>query len=266
MATEYYLIINETQRGPFAFEQLAAQGLNPDMLVWRAGLPDWTRASELPELFELMNVSDPYASVNGRFGQDTNGGDGYKHNQYGLNNQSDAANPNYGNDSRNGSPDFGRNPQYGQQPNFGRNPQYGQQPNYGQNPQYGQQPNYGQNPNYGQGQQPNFGQNPQYGQQPNFGRYDYNNGGQPVRQNWLTWAIIATVAGFFFSCIGGIFGVIGIVQANKANNFYRMGYDAQGDQANNTAKIMTIIGLVLSAVGVLGTAYIFRNGGLLSLT
>ena len=228
MATEYYLIINETQRGPFAFEQLAAQGLNPDMLVWRAGLPDWTRASELPELFELMNVSDPYASVNGRFGQDTNGGDGYKHNQYGLNNQSDAANPNYGNDSRNGSPDFGRNPQYGQQPNFG--------------------------------------QNPQYGQQPNFGRYDYNNGGQPVRQNWLTWAIIATVAGFFFSCIGGIFGVIGIVQANKANNFYRMGYDAQGDQANNTAKIMTIIGLVLSAVGVLGTAYIFRNGGLLSLT
>ena len=228
MATEYYLIINETQRGPFAFEQLAAQGLNPDMLVWRAGLPDWTRASELPELFELMNVSDPYASVNGRFGQDTNGGDGYKHNQYGLNNQSDTANPNYGNDSRNGSPDFGRNPQYGQQPNFG--------------------------------------QNPQYGQQPNFGRYDYNNGGQPVRQNWLTWAIIATVAGFFFSCIGGIFGVIGIVQANKANNFYRMGYDAQGDQANNTAKIMTIIGLVLSAVGVLGTAYIFRNGGLLSLT
>ncbi|MDE6076772.1 MAG: DUF4339 domain-containing protein, partial [Muribaculaceae bacterium] len=95
MATEYYLIINETQRGPFAFEQLAAQGLNPDMLVWRAGLPDWTRASELPELFELMNVSDPYASVNGRFGQDTNGGDGYKHNQYGLNNQSDSENPNY---------------------------------------------------------------------------------------------------------------------------------------------------------------------------
>ena len=264
MATEYYLIINETQKGPFSFEQLSAQGLTPDMLVWRAGLPDWTRASELPELFELMNTYDPYTSGNNGFRRESSGEPDYKRNQYGPNNMNDGANSGNGNDPRNGAkPDFSRNPQYGQQPNYGQNPQYGQQPNYGQNPQYGRQPNYGQNPQYGQ--QPNYGQNTQYGQQPNYGRNDYNNMPQPVRQNWQTWAIIATVAGCLFSCIGGIFGIIGLVQANKANNLYRLGYDVQGDQANSTAKVMTIIGLVLSGLGVLGTTYLLRNGGILSM-
>ncbi len=274
MATEYYLIINETQRGPFTFEQLPSQGINPDMLVWRAGLPDWTRAAELPELFELINITDPYAPGNNGNRQDVNGEPEYKRSQYGPNNQDGmnqgygqrpgyGQNPGYGPNPQNGgNPDFSRNPQYGQSP-FGQNPQYGQQPNYGQNPQYGRQPNYGQNPQYGQ--QPNYGQNPQYGRQPNYGN-DFNNGNlQPVRTNWQMWAIIATIAGFFFSCIGGIFGVIGIFQANKANSLYRAGYDQQGDQANNTAKTMTIIALVLSVLGMFGTVYFFKNGGVMSI-
>ncbi len=255
MATEYYLIINEAQKGPFTFEELSAQGLRADMLVWRAGLPDWIKAAELPELFELVKTTN-------------------------ASNQNFGANPQYGQQKQ---PNYGQNPQYGQQPNYGQNPQYGQQqPNYGQNPQYGQQqPNYGQNPQYGQqqpnygqnpqyGQQPNYGQNPQYGQQPNYGQNPQhgqkpNNYPQPVRQYWQVSAIVATIVGFFFSCIGGIFGVIAIIQSNKANSFYRMGYDQQGDQANNTAKTMTIIGLVLGGIGLLGNFYLFSNGGLFSI-
>ncbi len=77
----------------------------------------------------------------------------------------------------------------------------------------------------------------------------------------MTWAIVATVAGFFFSCVGGIFGLIAIFQANKANNCYRSGYDQMGDQANSTAELMTIIGLVHSGVGLFGSIYLFSNGG-----
>ncbi|MDE5881621.1 MAG: GYF domain-containing protein [Muribaculaceae bacterium] len=271
MATEYYLIINEAQKGPFAFEELTVQGLRPDMLVWRAGLPDWTKASELPELFELMGMAR--ASEPGRGNQYGQQQPNYGQQQYGPNNQygqkpNFSQNPQYGSQPNEGQnrqygqqqPNYGQNPQYGQQPNYSQNPQYGQQPNYGQNPQYGQQSNYGRNPQYSQ--DPNYGQNPQYGQQPNYGQNPNNF--QPVRQNWLTWAIVATVIGFLFSCIGGIFGVIGIVQANKANNYYKAGYDQMGDQANSTAKWMTIVGLVLGGIGILANGYFFSNGGFLS--
>lgn len=75
--------------------------------------------------------------------------------------------------------------------------------------------------------------------------------------NWLPWAIVATVGGLL-SCIGLIFGIIGIVNANKANRFYAMGYSAEGDSANSTAKTMTIIGLVLDGIGLLGSIMIFN--------
>lgn len=71
------------------------------------------------------------------------------------------------------------------------------------------------------------------------------------RTNWLPWAIVATVFGFFTSCIGAIFGIIGIVQANKANGLYARGFDTEGDAANSNAKVMTIIGLIFAGLGIL---------------
>ena len=106
-----------------------------------------------------------------------------------------------------------------------------------------------------------FANNPQY--QSNhtyhnhnryYERYDnrYQNGYRPnMRTNWLPWAIVATIVGFFASCIGAIFGIIGIVQANKANTLYAQGYDLEGDAANSNARIMTIIGLIFAAIGIL---------------
>lgn len=124
-------------------------------------------------------------------------------------------------------------PPYGQQP-YGQQP-YGQQP-YGQQP-YGQQP-YGQNP-YGQPQYP-YGENQYYG--------------EPIpHTNWLPWAIVGTVIGAMFSCIGLIFGIIGITRANAANKFYGGGNKQLGDQANSSARTMTILALVLGVLGLVIT-------------
>lgn len=78
--------------------------------------------------------------------------------------------------------------------------------------------------------------------------------------NWMPWAIIATIVGVLVSCIGAIFGIIGIVQANKANSMYSLGRKAEGDSANSTAKIMTIIAFVLSACGIGFLTYILQSG------
>ena len=80
----------------------------------------------------------------------------------------------------------------------------------------------------------------------------FNNEYRRPHTNWLAWAIVATVLGALTSCFGLIFGIIGIVQANKANRFYSQGLDREGDVANSSAKIMTIIGLVIAGLGLLG--------------
>ncbi len=109
-----------------------------------------------------------------------------------------------------------------------------QQPPYGQQ-QYGQQ-------QYGQQQ---YGQQP-YGQQP----------GTPIpHTNWLPWSIVVLVVGFCTSCIGGIFGIIALIQAGKANDAYARGDSFAGDQANSSARTLVIIGGVLAALGIMGNAF-----------
>jgi len=121
----------------------------------------------------------------------------------------------------------------------------------------------GQN-SYGQG---SYGRNP-YNQNQGYGQpYGQSYGtryGEPgpvtPGYNWLPWAIVATVCGFLFSCIGAIFGIIGIVNANKASNLYAHGLQQAGDDANTTAKTMTIIGLIIAAVGLATNIVLFVNG------
>lgn len=183
--SEYFIILNGSQAGPFSKDQLLAQGLTPETLVWTRGLPDWVPASTVADLDDLLRPQ-PY-------------------------------NP-YGDPVPPIAP--------GQQEGL-------KQPPY--NP-YGSQPN----PQYN-----TFGNNPGAPQFP-----PYNP--MPAKQhtNWLTLAIIATVAGALFSCLGMIFGIIGIVNANKANSLYSQGMEEQGDAANATARTMTIIALVITALGI----------------
>jgi hypothetical protein len=63
----------------------------------------------------------------------------------------------------------------------------------------------------------------------------------------------AGLIGFFFCCLGVIPGIIAIIFANQAKQMAAAG-DMVGAQSKaNTAKILGIVGLVLGALGILGS-------------
>lgn len=104
---------------------------------------------------------------------------------------------------------------------------------------------------------------PQYPYQ-NYYNQPVPNGLPVAHTNWMPWAIVGTVLGFLCCMIGMIFGIIGIVNANKANRFYNEGNAMMGDQANTTARTMTIIALVFGALGIPASIYIL-SGSVASL-
>lgn len=121
---------------------------------------------------------------------------------------------------------------------------------YGRQPYYGE-PKYSQPPYYGQ---PNFGQpNPYYGgPQPGYLPAGWT--------NWMPWAIGATVVAVVIcGLLNTVFGIIGIVKANSANDAARRG-DPVALQLNNSAKTWTIVSFALSALGlILGTLLFLIN-------
>src|SRR5437868_2165767 len=54
LTLNYYISVNGAQRGPFALEQLAAQGLRPDSMVWAEGMAQWERADRVPALLSIV--------------------------------------------------------------------------------------------------------------------------------------------------------------------------------------------------------------------
>ncbi|HKI30978.1 MAG TPA: DUF4339 domain-containing protein [Gemmataceae bacterium] len=55
----FYLVIDGERKGPFALEELAANGLEHDTLVWHSGLRYWVRADQMPALRELLLTIPP---------------------------------------------------------------------------------------------------------------------------------------------------------------------------------------------------------------
>ena len=51
---QYFLGKNNQRLGPFPLEQLLANGLTPDTLVWCEGMPGWQKANEVPEVAALF--------------------------------------------------------------------------------------------------------------------------------------------------------------------------------------------------------------------
>lgn len=110
--------------------------------------------------------------------------------------------------------------------------------------------------------QQNFTQ-PAQNNQYNYGGNQYNGSNfsdrQPVRgqshDNPMTLAVIATVIGFMFGCLGGILGIIAMVNANSSNNAARMGDFSTADRKASTSKTMSIISLVIGGLGLL--SYLF---------
>ncbi|MFG6427436.1 MAG: GYF domain-containing protein [Muribaculaceae bacterium] len=310
MQAEYYFVVNGQQQGPFPKEELRKYNISPDTLVWRAGMTNWVKATELPELADLFAINVEVVDNPSNFqtgenvSQDTSDNNWFAMfagNRFGptsisaliangltrdtpvwhpgMNDWQPAYTQTEVMTALNQVPptgnSYGQHPPYSQPNGFANNPQYGQQNPYGYGsqtpngyPQYGQsadnKPNFAANPQYNSGQ--TYGQN--YGQQ-NYGQQNYgqNYGQQNPNQfgnssaytNWLPLAIVATILGFLCSCIGAIFGIIGIIQANKANGFYAIGNESMGNQANNTAKTMTIIGFVLAGIGLISSIFWFNS-------
>lgn len=73
----------------------------------------------------------------------------------------------------------------------------------------------------------------------------------PGRTNWKTLSIIATIAGFIFSCVGGIIGAIAIYQASQAEQAYMYGDEYRSQSALSNCKTLTIISFVLTGIGLL---------------
>jgi hypothetical protein len=57
LSVQYYYADGDVQKGPFEKQDLAAQGVAPDTLVWREGLAEWQRAGSLAELKDAIGAS-----------------------------------------------------------------------------------------------------------------------------------------------------------------------------------------------------------------
>lgn len=188
--TQYFMIIDGKQTGPYPKENLLMAGLRPETPVWCQGMEVWMQAQNVPDVAELFQDS-----AFGTYAQ----------------------------------------PEIRTQFNSGSRPQY-------------HSPASTIN---------RFGNNPQHGTQQN----SYLREPYPVRQpyNWMPLAIVSTVLGFLFSCVGLIFGIIAISSASKANTAYTAGNEIEGASNNSTAKIMTIIAFVLAGVGLLITMMFYGS-------
>lgn len=60
---KFYYIDDMTKQqcGPFGLQELSSRNIRPETLVWRSGMPDWTRADNVHELSFLFDskISQP---------------------------------------------------------------------------------------------------------------------------------------------------------------------------------------------------------------
>lgn len=77
--------------------------------------------------------------------------------------------------------------------------------------------------------------------------------------NWKTLSIVATIAGFLFSCIGGILGIFAILAANKAENATAYGDEISARTSWSNCKTLTIISFVLTGIGLIANIVVISN-------
>jgi len=56
---EYYILINDIQKGPFSIDELKKIELNKSSLVWCKELDNWTELQNVSELKELLESTPP---------------------------------------------------------------------------------------------------------------------------------------------------------------------------------------------------------------
>lgn len=232
MNTQYFIIIDGQQQGPYPKEILRIQGMTPETLVWREGLESWVPASSVPELAEIL-ADDSAFSTYARPEEAVQPQPAQEQPAQEQPAQEQPQQPLY----------YDRQQPQPQQQYYGR-----QQPCNGQPRQqyYGQQ-----QPCNGQPQQQYYGQQQQYyGQQPQY--YGQPGSFPTPHTNWMPWAIVSLCINFVIgNVISVVLAIFGIVYANKANNFYQIHQDEQGHVANSSAKSLTIISYVVMLLGLI---------------
>lgn len=264
---QYYIAVNGQSQGPFTLEEIKSHpGLTKETLIWKPGMEKWQPLSEFEELSDMFpedsqafKESDQmwFAIINEVQIGPRNVEELFQEGIEQLTPVWTAGMENW--IPAKDIPEFAkyfRVPPVSTPPgnSFGGN-------QFANNPQYNPNHTYNAGPQYRYQNQNNYNQN-SYNQNP-YNPRDYRPNYGPMHTNWLPWAIGATVVGFFFSCIGAIFGIIGIVQANKANNLYALNNEAAANQANSNAKTMTIIGYVFAGIGLLAVIFFGGISGIL---
>jgi hypothetical protein len=56
---KYFMHNGQQQVGPFAIDELKANGLKPEMSVWKEGMENWVRADQIDELKRLFSNLTP---------------------------------------------------------------------------------------------------------------------------------------------------------------------------------------------------------------
>jgi len=56
---KYFYSDGREKKGPFSFEELKKEEINPNTLIWFEGLGDWTPIKEIKELEEILQLSPP---------------------------------------------------------------------------------------------------------------------------------------------------------------------------------------------------------------
>lgn len=60
----YYIHINDKQKGPFSVEQLKGFDITSETMVWHEGMDNWTQAGNLDELRGVVKILPPPIIVN----------------------------------------------------------------------------------------------------------------------------------------------------------------------------------------------------------
>lgn len=271
--TQYYIAVNGQSQGPFSLEEIKSRpGLTQETLIWKPGMENWKPLREFEELADIVTGDQQAFNGNGQmwFAMINEVQVGPRSVDELFNEGIDQMTPVWtaGMDNwvpAKDIPDFAKH--FMVPPvNFGpannveaENLNEGNQ--FANNPQYDPNHTYNSGRNYRNPYQNQYNQNP-YNRNP-YNPRDFRPNYGPMHTNWLPWAIGATVVGFFFSCIGAIFGIIGIVQANKANNLYALNEVSAANQANSNARTMTIIGYVFAGIGLLAVIFFGGLSGIL---
>ncbi len=263
--TQYYVVIDGRQQGPLTAEALSTLVLTPATLVWRPGLSDWVKIADLPELASIVPpvteppVNIPEPPVVTQQGPTVIPQDNGREYYVMINGRREGPMPLYILIQRGVTPatpvwcegmldwaPASTRPEIMQALTANSSPY--------SNPYYD---SYG-NSRFQDNAYASHIANQPFDQKQNLPP-------QAPPTNWLPWAIVGTIAGTLFSCIGLICGIIAIIQANKANTAYAQGNYPVAEAANSSAKIMTIITLCLAGLGLLTIGSIMSTGVLSTL-